>query len=289
MNRILSLNERNLEFVFKHNPAKYQNLADDKLMCKELLISMNLPVPKLYRSYKYFQELNALKQDLWQRSDFVMKPARNSTGNGVLVFARFEQDYWVTTSGTPFSASDLHNHATEILNGYFALDGNADAVMIEKRVLLAECFSNLTASGIPDIRIIVFQERPIMAMLRLPTKRSSGKANLHAGGIGVGIDLKSGRTTGAQIKGKDIAIHPDTGVRLKGIAIPHWKEILALAVQVQKNTPLGYLGIDFVIDRKEGPQILELNIRPGLEIQNVKRNGFGQEPMGNGNGSKPSR
>jgi len=36
---------------------------------------------------------------------------------------------------------------------------------------------------------------------------------------------------------------------------------------------LGYMGIDFVIDERYGPQILEVNVRPGLEIQNI--NGAG--------------
>ncbi|HBZ98517.1 MAG TPA: alpha-L-glutamate ligase-like protein, partial [Pseudomonas sp.] len=40
---------------------------------------------------------------------------------------------------------------------------------------------------VPDIRIIVLMGYPIMAMLRLPTRQSGGKANLHQGAIGVGV------------------------------------------------------------------------------------------------------
>ncbi len=32
-------------------------------------------------------------------------------------------------------------------------------------------------------------------------------------------------------------------------------------------TGLGFLGVDIVIDRKHGPLILEMNARPGLNIQ----------------------
>ena len=32
-------------------------------------------------------------------------------------------------------------------------------------------------------------------------------------------------------------------------------------------TGLGYLGVDMVIDRDRGPLILEMNARPGLNIQ----------------------
>jgi D-alanine-D-alanine ligase-like ATP-grasp enzyme len=38
--------------------------------------------------------------------------------------------------------------------------------------------------------------------------------------------------------------------------------------------PLGYMGVDFAIDATKGPLILELNARPGLEIQNVTGSGL---------------
>jgi D-alanine-D-alanine ligase-like ATP-grasp enzyme len=37
---------------------------------------------------------------------------------------------------------------------------------------------------------------------------------------------------------------------------------------------MGYMGIDFVIDKRYGPQILECNVRPGLEIQNINDKGL---------------
>jgi len=35
--------------------------------------------------------------------------------------------------------------------------------------------------GLPDIRIICFNMVPVIAMLRIPTELSDGKANLHSG------------------------------------------------------------------------------------------------------------
>jgi len=45
-----------------------------------------------------------------------------------------------------------------------------------------------------------------MGELRLPTKDSSGKANLHLGGIGVGIDMGTGVTTTAIHKGRQLNV-----------------------------------------------------------------------------------
>jgi hypothetical protein len=40
-----------------------------------------------------------------------------------------------------------------------------------------------------------------------------------------------------------------------------------MAASAFDMTGLGYLGVDIVIDRDQGPLLLELNARPGLGIQ----------------------
>ena len=61
--------------------------------------------------------------------------------------------------------------------------------------------------------------------------------------------------------------HPDTGRPVGGIQVPYWKKILLIAASAFDMTGLGYLGVDVVIDREQGPLLLELNARPGLGIQ----------------------
>jgi len=43
--------------------------------------------------------------------------------------------------------------------------------------------------GLPDIRVIAYNMVPVMAMMRIPTKESGGKANIHGGACAVGIDI----------------------------------------------------------------------------------------------------
>lgn len=50
--------------------------------------------------------------------------------------------------------------------------------------------------------------------------------------------------------------------------LPFWDDILLFSSQVQMYTKLGYLALDWVITRN-GPKLLEINARAGLEIQNV--------------------
>jgi alpha-L-glutamate ligase-like protein len=106
-----------------------------------------------------------------------------------------------------------------------------------------------------------------MAMLRLPTRASNGRANLHQGGIGAGVDLDSGLTHHAVQHNHFIEIHPDTRLPVVGMRVPCWREVLAMSRRVAVAVGLGYIGVDIVVDESQGPLLLEANARPGLAIQ----------------------
>src|SRR5262249_50350900 len=108
---------------------------------------------------------------------------------------------------------------------------------------------------------------PAMAMLRLPTRASNGRANLHQGGIGAGVDLDTGRTNHAVARNRFVERHPDTGVSVLGMQVPCWDAVLSMSVRGAEAVGLGYIGVDIVVDAHEGPMLLEANARPGLAIQ----------------------
>jgi alpha-L-glutamate ligase-like protein len=135
-------------------------------------------------------------------------------------------------------------------------------------------FVDHSYGGVPDIRVLVFIGYPVMAMVRLPTRHSRGKANLHQGAVGAGLDLATGRTTFGVLGNSAIDEHPDTGAPIAGLQIPHWDALLDLASRCYELTGLGYLGVDIVLDREHGPMLLELNARPGLNIQIANRCGL---------------
>lgn len=106
-----------------------------------------------------------------------------------------------------------------------------------------------------------------MAMMRLATKESEGRANLHQGAVGVGLDMRTGRAINAVSHNLPISIHPDTNADLMTLQVPFWREHLLIGAQAYEMTGLGYLGADIVLDKNRGPMMLELNARPGLAIQ----------------------
>src|SRR5262249_10231187 len=151
--------------------------------------------------------------------------------------------------------------------GMYSLGGRPDRAILQQRVRLHPVFAPVAYQGIPDIRVILYRNEPAMAMLRLPTKASGGRAHLHQGAIGVGVELDSGATEHAVERDRRVDRHPDTGSSVVGLRVPYWPHILDRARQVAAAVGLGYLGVDMVVDETEGPLLLEANARPGLAIQ----------------------
>ncbi len=272
---ILGINERNIRYIYPSNQRKYYPIADDKLISKNLLEEANIPTPKLIRSYRHFFQLRNIAGDLKGLADFVIKPARGMGGGGILLIDAFkEPGRWLTSSGRKIDGRVLYDHCAMILSGVYSIDNTSDAVMIEKKINLHESLRRIIALGIPDIRVIIYNQEPVMAMLRIPTRKSEGRANLHAGGIAVAIDVQSGITFINPGYKNSVAYNPDTGEKMTDITIPFWQDILQISIMVARLVPLRYMGIDFVLDQEDGPQILELNVRPGLEIQNINGRGL---------------
>jgi hypothetical protein len=183
-------------------------------------------------------------------------------------------------NGETITTQDIKLHCQEILAGKYSLHTMPDKVLVEERIKIHPLFLALTKSGTPDIRVIVYNRVPVMAMFRIPTEKSNGKANLHQGAMGLGIDLATGITTfGIEGRGEPIYRIYDFGKKKKrkvnGIKIPFWREILETAIKCQKAIPsLGFIGVDMVLDKEKGPEVLEVNARPGLSIQVCNKAGL---------------
>lgn len=270
---ILGMNRRNSRYTLVQNPRRLYPLVDDKLKTKALLESHELPTPPHYFSITRNFEIKFLRQ-LKHLSEFVIKPARGTEGRGILVIVDRVDGKWKKSSGELLSAEDIEYHAANILAGLYSLGGVTDQAFLEFRVRSHSVFRAVAYRGAPDIRMILYRGVPVMSMLRIPTKASDGRANLHQGAVGAGIDMAQGVTLGGVLRNRFVDIHPDTRARIGGIEIPFWNDILEIAVKTYPVFKLGYFGIDFVIDQILGPLILELNARPGLSIQLANRKGL---------------
>lgn len=276
--QVLGMNARNMLFVRPYNPKEARKVADDKLLCKKILKKADIPVPSLIGKIRNIQELTDFD---WKNlpNSFVLKPNKGLGGEGIIVvYGRNKKSgNWVKADRQEITVAELEVHIRNIFEGNYSLSGQSDTAFFEERVKLSRIFKPYSYRGIPDIRIIVFNKMPIMAMLRLPTEQSRGKANLHLGGICLGIDISTGVTTHAISRNlstqQDYRLEnlPGTRIPLAGIRIPYWQEAMEIAVTCQEVSGLGFLGVDIMIDRDKGPVVAEINARPGLSIQNANR------------------
>lgn len=263
---ILGQNARNLNYIKGYNDSIAKKLADSKLNTKSFLEKKWISVVPTLQIIKKYEEIH---DDFFDSliPPFVIKPNNGYGWKWIIVIDSIDSTWnFISNSKEIYSRKDLILHLKEILDGFFSLSWLRDKVIIEKKILLDHEIELLWKYGLPDIRVIVFNMVPVIAMMRVPTEQSDGKANLHAWASWVGIDIATGKLTNITMKSKIVKSIPWIG-DVRGIILPKWDQILALAVKVQKVTWLGYLGCDIVLDETIGPLLLEMNARAWLEVQ----------------------
>ncbi|TNF33311.1 MAG: hypothetical protein EP329_08455 [Deltaproteobacteria bacterium] len=265
---VLGMNRRNCELVLPKNPRRHFDIANDKLLTKRILAPAGVPVAPTLTTFSSFFELAELDDRLAGHDSFAVKPSRGAGGRGVLVVAGRDGDRFRTPSGRWVERDALSRRIADIVYGVYTHD-KPDVALVEPRLVPHPFFAGLFPSALSDVRVIVVDDVPALAMLRVPTESSDGRANLHQGGLGLGVDLATGEINRGWHRGRPITHHPDSGAPLLGMRVPQWDEVLDISRRTSRAVPLNYLGLDIVFDATLGPLVLEINVRPGLEIQNV--------------------
>ena len=263
---LLWQNARNLDYIKEYNTKFARKLADSKLKTKNFLKEHNIDVPK---TIAILDSHDQIVDSIFEKIElpFVVKPNGGFWGKWILVFDKKDSSWnFITNDWKVFSKKELLNHFWEILDWFYSLSWNRDKVIIEKKIELDEEIELLWKFWLPDIRIITFNMVPVMAMLRVPTKQSKWKANLHAWACWVWIDIWTWKLTFITSHWKIIKSIPGIW-DVRGLKLPKWEKALFLAVKAQQVTKIAYMWCDIVLDKRDWPLILELNIRPGLEVQ----------------------
>ncbi|WP_318443410.1 alpha-L-glutamate ligase-like protein [Photobacterium leiognathi] len=264
---IMGMNKRNHSYIGRYNDRSRYPLVDDKLKTKFIAQQAGATVPDLIGVIDSQGSVKNIHDMVKDWPGFVIKPAQGSGGKGILVIVKHKDGIYVKPSGAEINKQDVERHITNTLAGLFSLGGKNDVAMVENLIQFDDVFDGFSFEGVPDVRVIVFKGYPVMAMMRCSTSASDGKANLHQGAVGVGIDIASGKAIRAVQFNQPIERHPDTDRLLSELQVPNWNKLLTLAASAWEMTGLGYMGTDMVLDKVKGPMVLELNARPGLAIQ----------------------
>ncbi|NMC36172.1 alpha-L-glutamate ligase-like protein [Candidatus Beckwithbacteria bacterium] len=272
---LLGMNARNLTYL-RLNKVKGRRIADSKLLTKRVLRKYKVPHPRLV---KLMTNSTQVQQFDWLslKKGFVIKPSDGWGGEGILVIKKASKfaGEWIEMNGRKIYVEDLKLHALDILEGRYSRNKAPDRVIIEERVKIHPKFRKYARGGTPDVRVIVFNSIPVMAMLRLPTRESNGKANLHQGAVGLGLDMATGITTHGILHYQKTITHiPETNKKVNGLRVPFWEDLLKIAVDAQRASGLGFVGVDLLIDEDDGPLVVELNDQPGLQIQMANQQGL---------------
>lgn len=273
---VLGMNARNYGVISRYNKRSLFPTVDDKVQTKKLAQGVDINTPMMIGAVEHQYEVKDLLKIVAGHNEFVIKPAHGSQGKGVLVIKNYDGEVFITTSGKRLTFQEVYQHVSNILSGLYSLGGQYDVALIEEVVHFSDVFQNFSYQGIPDVRLIVYKGFPAMAMMRLATKESDGRANLHQGAVGVGLNLQTGRALNAVQHNIPVSIHPDTKADLMELQVPFWREHLLIGSKAYELTGLGYVGADIVLDKERGPMMLELNARPGLAIQIANGRGLKQ-------------
>ena len=272
---LLGMNARN-QLYTSLNSSAAKRFGTSKYATKILLEDKGIATAKLYGVLGTIEDVQEFDWRALEKN-FVVKPSNGNAGKGILIFKTQEQnkEHWIDTIGRRWSLDEIHLHCADILEGIYSTYGSNASIIVEERVPIHSKFQKYAHKGTPDVRIIVFNHVPVMAMLRLPTPASEGRANLHQGAVGVGVDMFSGVTTYAIMgDGKEVRFLPGTKKKLNGIKIPNWTAALEMAITAADASGLKFCGVDLFIHEEKGPLVVELNANPGLSIQIANRAGL---------------
>lgn len=265
---ILSINDRNLNYIKKLNPKTSMNLADNKIETKNFLEKRSIPVPKTIAFIKNKKDLLHFDFSIIKQKSFVIKPVYWSKWRWILIVEKIDNENF-SILWTLHKKDFLINHMLDILNWDYSLNYWYDNVLIEEKLISWNWFEIFCDHWLADIRIIVYNMIVVAAMVRMPTKSSHWKANLAQGWIWIWIEVWSGTTNTFYQNWKVYENNfPLEYTKMEDFQLPFWDYILLNSSKTQFFVNMGYLAIDWVIT-KEWPKILEINARAWLEIQNV--------------------
>lgn len=164
---------------------------------------------------------------------FIAKPNKGSFGMNTAVFDSSKCD---------------------ILTVYETLMQNCHSWIIEELIVQSKEMAAFNPDSVNSVRVPTYRTKDgieIYGCFMRTGRKGSVVDNAGAGGIFMKIDDEEGivSSDGYTEHGEKYISHPDSNVKFKGFQVPHWKELLELAIRCHKDLQPQhkYVGWDFVL------------------------------------------
>jgi Sugar-transfer associated ATP-grasp len=162
-----------------------------------------------------------------------------------------------------------------------------DDFIIQPRLVNHTALADISNDALSTVRVFTIRNEQgtpeaTNVAFRMAIGTNSVVDNFHQGGLAAAVDMVSGEIQSASDIGLKPQmgwrnIHPVSGVQFKGRKLPHWQDVLALAVKAHAAFPNRIMVGWDVAMLQDGPMIIEGNGKPDLDIhQRVER-----APLGN--------
>ena len=256
------------------NPERYQKISQHKITEKALLTLMGLPTPGFLGFYHPGRGSDPKGAELRCADDMsrflsghvgeriCFKGVEGSGGSSFTALDVLEVDNGVMLrhplSGQSIPVEAWVKQLDELRSGWIV-----EAYLAQHPALAA-----LNPDSVNTLRLIVLHTRAGFvtrgALLRVG-RSGSQVDNTSSGGLACPIDLDNGRIVEAldltPIR-NSYATHPDTGVCLVGLTIPHWEACVDVAGRALAAFPnMRFAGVDIAVT-ESGPSVIELNVYP---------------------------
>ncbi len=211
-----------------------------------------------------------------KHSEFVIKPVGLATSIGVRKCSL--QEY----GGDPQAAlSSILQETEEVTRHYRWSYGSG--IVVEEVIRQGEELGRLHPASVNSVRITTLRTDDGIHMFCPVVRIGLHNEFLCAGSVGsivAGINTRTGitETDGYTEEGDHFVVHPDTGITIRGIAVPKWEELLRMAEEIAlKFENLGYIGWDFVYTEDGKWIVLEGNENGGFIGQLAWQRGLFKE------------
>lgn len=242
---------------YETNSLKYNSIYTNKYIQKCLIQGLRLPTPNLITTIGEAYEIRTEKQLKSLLAtidrDIAIKPISGTHGNGILILSRSGNAF--ISGDTRYSVEDIWCHVSRDLKRGF---------LIEEKISNAGYIAETCPGCLNTFRVVTInlQEQgwhPLVCYLKIGSGNSQVD-NIRAGGILLLFD-DSGKCTRAYDyrRCRFIEHHPETGVKLLGVEIKDYPEVIIFALKASEKLGfMGTIGWDIAVT-DDGLSIIEAN------------------------------